>query len=161
MRLLILIIMAGSILVCPGCSRNKEGDNYVYVESDDTAMNAAIAQAQATSADFVRAFHEQKPGTKEFYVKKPYLTPSGDAEHMWIEVLKETHGILDGVIANEAESTRLVKIGQAVSFNISDISDWKYVDGRKLVGGYTIRYFYEKMSPEEKKDFVKQVGFEF
>ncbi len=123
-------------------------------------MNAAIAKAKATSGDFVRAFHEQKPGTKDFCVKKPYSTPAGEEEHMWIAVLEESNGVLKGVVANEAEETREVKMGQKVSLNISEISDWKYVDGKKLIGGYTIRYFLERMSPKEQKDLLKQAGFE-
>ena len=127
---------------------------------DDPALNEAIAKAKATSGDFLRAFREKPPGTKSFFVKKPYPTPSGGAEHMWISVLEETNGALKGKIANDADETREVKMGQIVSFDISDISDWKYTDGKKLVGGFTIRYYFDKMSPQEKADFLKQSGFE-
>jgi uncharacterized protein YegJ (DUF2314 family) len=160
MRSLITIVAIISSLVISGCSRNKEGNNYTHVDSEDAAMNAAIAKAKATSGDFVRAFHQDKPGTDGFCVKKPYPTPSGSEEHMWIEVLAENHGVLDGVVANEAEETRAVKMGQKVSLNISEISDWKYVEGKKLVGGYTIRYFYDRMSPKEKEEFLREAGIE-
>jgi uncharacterized protein YegJ (DUF2314 family) len=79
---------------------------------------------------------------------------------MWIEVVEEERGVLKGRIANDAEDTREVKIGQMVSVKISEISDWKYQDGNKLVGGYTIRYFIEKMSPKERQAFLKEAGFE-
>ncbi len=79
---------------------------------------------------------------------------------MWIEVTEENSGVLNGVVANEAEETHVVKPGRAVSLKISEISDWKYVDGKKLVGGYTIRFFYDKMSSKEKEDFIKGAGFE-
>jgi Uncharacterized protein conserved in bacteria len=122
-------------------------------------MNAAIEKAKATTDDFIRAFHAQKPTAKYFSVKKPYRTPSGE-EHMWIEVLEEEKGVLKGRVANEAEETREVKIGQMVSLKISEISDWKYEDGNKLIGGYTIRYFVEKMSPKEREAFLKEAGFD-
>lgn len=160
MRLPIILIALVSILSISGCSRNTEGSNYTHVEPDDAAMNAAIAKAKATSGDFVRAFHEQKEGTRDFFVKKPYATPSGNEEHMWIEVQSETNGILNGVVANDAEETKLVKMGQSVALNLSEISDWKYINGTKLVGGYTIRYFYDRMSPKEKEEFLKEAGFE-
>ena len=161
MRLFLKILVAVLLVSMVGCSRSsKEGDNYQQVSDDDAAMNAAIAKAKSTSNDFVKAFHAQKPGTKGFYVKKPYPTPSGEAEHMWIKVTKESNGLLNGIVANEAEETREVKNGQAVSLNISEISDWKYVDGKKLVGGYTIRFFYDKMTTKEKDEFVKESGFE-
>ena len=144
MRLLLSIFAAMLLVSITGCSRSKEGNNYQHVSDDDAAMNAAIAKAKATSDDFVKAFHAQKLDTKDFFVKKPYPTPSGEAEHMWIEVTQETNGVLSGVVANEAEETHEVKNGQKVSLNISEISDWKYVDGKRLVGGYTIRFFTTK-----------------
>jgi uncharacterized protein YegJ (DUF2314 family) len=159
-RRLFAALLALTLLVIAGCSRSKEGDNYSGVSADDPAMNAAIAKAKATSAEFIRAFHEQKAGTTDFYVKKPYPTPSGSKEHMWISVSAEKDGVLTGTIANEAEETREVKNGQQVTLNISEISDWKYQDGKKLVGGYTIRYFIDQMSPKERAEFLKQAGFE-
>jgi len=160
MKALLAILVTVTFLVTSGCSRSKEGDNYTQVASEDAAMNAAIAKAKATSTDFVRAFHAGRPGTKDFFVKNPYPTPSGGQEHMWIEVTEEHAGVLQGVVANEAEETREVKNGQKVSLKITAISDWKYQDGKKLIGGYTIRYFVDKMSPKEREAFLKEVGFE-
>jgi uncharacterized protein YegJ (DUF2314 family) len=156
--LAVLIVVAFSLLT--GCSRNQEGDNFTHVQSEDAAMNAAIADAKRTAPDFFLAFHTQKPGTKDYFVKKPYPTPSGSKEHMWIAVLKEDKGVITGRIANEAEETRDVKIGQMVTLNVSEISDWKYQDGNKLIGGYTIRYFIERMPPKEREAFLKSAGFE-
>lgn len=123
-------------------------------------MNAAIADAKRRVGDFISAFHEQKPGTKDYFVKKPYPTPNGGQEHMWIAVLEETNGTIKGRVANDAEETREVKMGQTVSLKVSDITDWKYQDGKKLIGGYTIRYFIQKMSPKEREAFLKEAGFE-
>jgi uncharacterized protein YegJ (DUF2314 family) len=150
------------VVVCalPACSRSKEGDNLVNVRAEDAAMNAAIGKAKSTVSQFVAAFHAQKAGTKDYYVKKPYPTPSGGHEHMWIAVLEEKEGVIKGRVANEADETREVKNGQTVSFKVSEISDWKYQDGKKLVGGYTIRYFVEKMPPKERAAFLKEAGFE-
>jgi uncharacterized protein YegJ (DUF2314 family) len=142
------------------CSKPKEGANYVHVKDDDAAMEAAIKKAQETVDEFVTAFRAQKGGTKNFFVKKPYPTPGGSYEHMWIEVTAEGDGVFKGAIANEAEETRQVKLGQKVSVKANEISDWKYEDGKKLIGGYTIRYFVNKMSPSEREAFLKQSGLE-
>jgi uncharacterized protein YegJ (DUF2314 family) len=160
MRTLLTILTTIAVLVFSGCSRSNEGSNYTHVEADDAAMNAAIAKAKATADDFIRAFHAQKPGAKDYFVKKPYRTPADGTEHMWIEVLEEENGVLKGRVANEAEETREVKMGQSVSLKKSEISDWKYQDGNKLIGGFTIRYFVEKMSPKEREAFQKEAGFE-
>jgi uncharacterized protein YegJ (DUF2314 family) len=157
----LLTVLAG-IALCglAGCSRSKEGDNYASVKAEDAAMNAAIAKAKGTAGEFVSAFRARKAGTKDYFVKKPYPTPSGGHEHMWIEITEENDGVLKGTVSNEAEETREVRNGQVVTLNISEISDWKYQDGNKLVGGYTIRYFIEKMSPKERAAFLKEAGFE-
>lgn len=124
-------------------------------------MNAAIAQAKATTGNFVQAIHAGKPGTSGFGVKKPYPIPSGGSEHMWINVSEEKDGVIKGVIDNDAEETKAVKLGDAVVLNLSEISDWKYEDGRKLIGGYTIRYMFGKMSPSQQATFLKETGLEF
>lgn len=160
MRILFTLLCAAFLVSVAGCSKPKEGDNYQDVRADDSAMNAAIAEAKSTSTNFIRAFHDQKLGTRDYDVKKPYPTPSGGVEHMWITVTGETNGVITGVVANEAEETREVKMGQTVTFYISDISDWKYVAGKKLIGGYTIRYFYDRMSPKQREQFVSEAGFE-
>jgi uncharacterized protein YegJ (DUF2314 family) len=160
MRLYLSILMAAGAIALAGCSHGKEDSNYTHVESDDAAMNAAIEKAKSTVNEFIQAFHAQNPGTKGFYVKKPYKTPTGQMEHMWIEVQEEQDGVLKGRIANEAEETREVKIGQTVTLKTPEISDWKYQDGKKLVGGFTIRYFVERMSPKEREAFLKEAGFD-
>lgn len=160
MRTLLIISLALCLAGLVGCSRSKEDGNYAEVSADDPKMNVAIANAKATVNEFVLAFHAQKPGTDKFCVKKPYRTPGGGVEHMWIDVTNEHAGVLEGVVESEAEDTREVEMGQAVTLNISEISDWSYLDGKKLVGGYTIRYFVNKMSPKEREEFFKENDIE-
>jgi len=181
MRILRLFILISFLLVVPGCS-DKQPQSSVPapptqpqivsnlstnqpaaktpVPQEDPAFTEAIAKAKASSGDFLRAFREKPEGARAFFVKKPYPTSTGVMEHMWISVLEETNGTLKGKVANEADETREVKKGETVSLNISEISDWKYTNGKKLVGGYSIRYFFERMTPQEKEDFLKQAGFE-
>src|SRR5579862_1478427 len=127
-RLVLGLLVILGFAALTGCSKNKEGGNYTSVSDDDTAMNAAIAKAKETSADFVTAFRAQKPRTTGFSLKKPYRTPKGGGEHMWIDIVGEKDGDFIGVVANEAEETHEVKMGQKVVVKLSEISDWKYQD---------------------------------
>ena len=161
MRTHISILLAVSLFFFAGCTKKSaEGGNYSEVAADDAAMNGAIQKAKATSSEFIEAFRAQKPGTTGFYVKKPFRTPTNGHEHMWIEVLSESDGVLQGIIANEAEDTKEVRMGQKVSLKLSEISDWKYQEGKKMIGGYTIRYFIDKLSPKDQEAFLKESGFE-
>ena len=157
---IILLPVTIALLATLGCSGNKEGANYLQVSDNDPGMKAAIAKAKASTRDFVSAFHAQRPGTSGFSVKKPFPTPNGTEEHMWIDVLSEQNGELKGRIANEAEETREVKLGQSVTLKLSEMSDWKYQNGRKLVGGFTIRYLADRMPPKEREALLKEAGFE-
>ena len=157
---LVLLTLALFFSILTACSPREAG-NYQHVADGDKAMEAAVAKAVATTNDFVTAYRAKKPGAKNFFLKKPYPTPSGSVEHMWIEITAEgDDGVFAGIISNNAEETKKVKLGQKVFVRLDEISDWKYEDGKKLIGGYTIRYFLDKMSPAERKEFLEQSGFE-
>lgn len=160
MRNLIRIAGLAIIILAAGCSRSDEGGNYTQVSADDAEMNAAIEKAKATTNEFLEAFRARKAGTSDYFVKKGFATPSGGKEHMWIEVTGEENGVLKGTVANEPQDTREVKMGQPVSISLSDISDWKYQQGKKLIGGFTIRCFVERMPAAERAAFLSQAGFE-
>jgi len=162
MRLILVSIAAAAALTAcgaKGLERDARDPNYTLVQDEDAAMNAAIARAKATFPDFVTALRSGNPAYHDFAVKKPYATPDGGVEHMWIESIREVAGGFEGTIANDANDTRLVEYGQQVRFAPAEVSDWKYVNGDLLVGGYTIRYFVERMSPDEKQALEKEAGF--
>jgi uncharacterized protein YegJ (DUF2314 family) len=49
-------------------------------------------------------------------------------------------------------------LGQLVSVNPNEISDWLYVDDGKLVG-YTVRAHYIELSPQQKQEFDRAADF--
>jgi uncharacterized protein YegJ (DUF2314 family) len=53
-----------------------------------------------------------------------------------------------------------LKVGDKVSVNPDEISDWSFVRNDQLVGGYTIRVLYAEMSPAEQADFLKGAKFQ-
>jgi len=165
MRALLIGLILLAEITFAGCSSKNdmnEHSSFEYSEFDgnDAAMNAAIEKAKASIDQFHQAFLAQKSGTKEFYVKKAFPTPDGDTEHIWVEVYELQDGVFKGTIVNEPVETKVVEFGQAVEVKSSEITDWKYEDGRKLVGGFTIRCFVEMMTPEEKQAFLEEAGFE-
>jgi uncharacterized protein YegJ (DUF2314 family) len=154
-RIDLAILAAVAAFVTIGC---QDRNAYSQVDADDSAMNAAIAEARSRTAEFVEALRQPKPTHQAFGVKNPYPTPTGGPEHRWIAEVSEKDGVFSGVIAKDAFETREVALGQKVEFKLSEISDWKFQDGAKLVGGFTIRYFYDQMNPAEKEAFRKDSG---
>jgi len=58
-----------------------------------------------------------------------------------------------GRVDNKPQKIRGLKLGQLVSVNPNEISDWLYVDNGKLVGGYTVRAHYNELFPQQKQEF--------
>jgi uncharacterized protein YegJ (DUF2314 family) len=65
-----------------------------------------------------------------------------------------------GVIANKPNLPGL-EFMQRVEFDPSYISDWMYVDGGRLVGGYTTRVIRDRMTPEQRDSYDAQAPYKF
>jgi uncharacterized protein YegJ (DUF2314 family) len=102
---------------------------------DDAEMNAAIAAARKTWPRFV-SWLETHPA-ESGYAKWP-VTEDGKTEHLWVRVTKLETDTVHGVVENAPVDLRKVKIGEKVSFPARQISDWMYLEGGKLNGGYTV-----------------------
>ena len=145
-------------LVLVGCGKKGPVDPVVEFSGDDPKMNAAIAKAKSSVKTFITALKSPKPGQFGFSVKFPFKH-NGKTEHMWIQPVTYEGGKFHGAIANEAQDVKNVKIGQKVSISEKEISDWMYIENRKLVGGETIRVMRNGLSAKEKEEFDKGVPF--
>lgn len=102
---------------------------------DQSAMDAAIARARAEVDQFIELL--QAGDADSFSVKAP-ITDSNGTEHFWISEVRFEDGFFIGNIANEAGIVGNVKLGQQWRIAKGEISDWMYVRGEKIHGGYTI-----------------------
>lgn len=128
-------------------------------DEKDPGVIPAIARARATFPEFVQALRRRHPAHPYFSVRRPYATPDGGREHLWIEDVREIAGGFEGTLAVEPDDTRLVTPGQRPRFTVQEISDWLYLEDDRLVGGYTIRYVTDRMTPEDKRRFEQESGF--
>jgi len=64
-----------------------------------------------------------------------------------------------GIVANLPESIPDVKLGDTISILKNNITDWMYLDNKKLRGGFTIQLLRKRMTKAEKKQFDAQSGF--
>ena len=89
---------------------------------------------------------------------KPFVE-GNDVEHIWLSDIEFSGGRFKGKVDNTPMKLHGIKIGQVVSVNPDEISDWAYVDNGKLVGGYTIRAHYNQLTPDQKKEFLREADF--
>ena len=67
--------------------------------------------------------------------------------------------VFRGKINNDPELVKNVKIGQSITVEPKQISDWMYINQGKLVGGTTVRVLRDNLSPSERKGFDESVPF--
>jgi uncharacterized protein YegJ (DUF2314 family) len=127
------------------------------IRADDPEMVAAIDAARQSVGQFIEAFSHPKPGQRAFLVKIAFSRNS-QVEHLWIADL-DFHGKTPtGVIADSPIRLDL-KFMQRVDIDISQLSDWMYVEDGKLVGGYTTRVLRRRMSTSERKEMDAACGY--
>lgn len=145
----ILIVLSALIIANCNSKMSSENDPIVPVSDDDQEMNSAMQKARSTLNEFIERFTHPKTSDKWFLVKGRF-THKGQIEHIWMADLVLDGKFFSGVLANEPEYPGL-KFKQKVSVPLDNISDWMYVSDGRLMGGFTIRVLYGRMSPEERK----------
>lgn len=81
---------------------------------------------------------------------------SVDIQFVWLSSISLRNNKYFGVVDNLPESTTEVKMGDTIQIKTDDISDWMYIDGNRLRGGYTIRVLRNRMTDTERKQFDKE-----
>ncbi|MFT3880110.1 MAG: DUF2314 domain-containing protein [Gemmatales bacterium] len=145
-------------LVLAGCGKKHPADKVTYVADDDPRMNAAMEKARASVKTFTAALKSPRAGQTAFSIKMAF-TDGGNTEHMWLTPVTFDGTKFTGTINNEPEKVNSVKMGQKVTVAPDKLSDWMYIDNRKLVGGETLRVLRAAMSPAERTDFDKSLPF--
>ena len=131
---------------------------YYQVPKDHAAVHGAVIEARKTVGEFITALKHPAPGQQDFEVKKPFIQ-GNEVEHIWLSDVRFVGNRFEGQVDNKPEKIRGLKLGQLVSVNPNEISDWLYVDNGKLVGGYTVRAHYNELSPEQKQEFDRAADF--
>lgn len=158
------LLLGCAALVLFGCARKSETekdespDPVVYLKSEDPGMAAATAKAKSTLGEFKAALAQRKPNTERYAVKIGFPYGKDNREHMWVQDPRFHDDAVAGTLINEPVDVANLKLGQAVTAPAADVSDWMYVEGGVLRGGYTMRVLLDKMSPEERQKMLGQLG---
>ena len=143
-----------------GILRKEEngGDNVYSLSSDDDEMNRAIDTAVRYYDEFLSKFNNPGSNNSDFSVKMMFAYDGGN-EHMWVNEMFNKGERLYGLIDSDPVYATSVKAGDTIEVNKNNISDWMYLKNDTLIGGYTIKVLYNKMSEKEKIRFKSEVAF--
>jgi uncharacterized protein YegJ (DUF2314 family) len=130
----------------------------VRVKSEDAKMNAAVQQARDSLQVFLEALKSPKGNQSHFAVKKRFPLEGDAGEHIWLIEPSYDGRNIHGKVNNKPVDVTNVKLGDPASVAASEITDWMFVEDRKLKGGYTIRALYDLSSAAGRKRFEKETG---
>jgi uncharacterized protein YegJ (DUF2314 family) len=128
-HLLLALVLAAGV----GCQ--KQPDTLIRAGYDQKEMDRAIARARKETDEFLKVLTAKDADS--FSVKAPITDPNG-TEHFWITDVKYENGVFVGLIGNDPGTVRNVKLGQEWRIKKEEISDWIFVRGNRIHGGYTI-----------------------
>ena len=132
--------------------------SYAKVSNDDPRMARAVENAQRTLGFFMAALRAKKDGDTVLEIKKAFV--DGDkVEHLWIKRVTYDGKSFHGQIDNQPAEIGNVHAGQRVTVAPREVDDWMFLKDGKLIGGYTTRVLYARLSPEDKASFDKKADY--
>ena len=150
------IICTAFLWLLASCSKPSD-DRVTSVSADDPEMNAAIANARSSLPKFWQIYEHPEHGETDFCLKVK-ITDKKSVEHFWlVDIETNSQGIF-GTINNDPEFVHDVKFGDRIRIPEPDISDWLYLRDGKMVGNYTVRALFKKMSPAEVEQMKKRLA---
>lgn len=167
MKLLIIV----PLLAFGGCSthrmdnpvaresiRHGKDPEYFLIQNKDMAMRKAVREARKSVGTFIAAIQHPSATRRDFEVKKPFVQGT-EVEYIWLSGVTFSGNRFHGRVDNNPVKITGLKMGELVSVNPNEISDWAYVDHGNLMGGYTIRVLYNELSPERRKELENESRF--
>jgi uncharacterized protein YegJ (DUF2314 family) len=126
--------------------------------NSDAEMEAAFQEAQDTLDVFIERIAALHPNRTYVALKVRFSPPDSAPQDIWVDNVTYTDGTFRGMMGDDIPSLRL-SFGEEIRIPTEDIVDWMIVEDGKLIGGYTIRLAYERMSPEEQERFLETIDY--
>jgi uncharacterized protein YegJ (DUF2314 family) len=121
-------------------------------------MGRAVEDAQRTLGFFISALRAKKEGDTILEIKKAFV--DGDkVEHLWIKAVTYDGKNFHGRVDNRPAEVGNVHAGERVTVAPREVDDWMFLKNGKLIGGYTTRVLYARLSPDDKARFDKNADY--
>jgi uncharacterized protein YegJ (DUF2314 family) len=124
----------------------------------DLEMEAAFQQARDSLDSFIQKLGSSHPDRTLVAVKVRFVLPDSSTQDLWVDRVTYKDGSFHGTMGDDIPSLKL-GIDDKITINRNTIVDWMIVEDGKLIGGYTIRLAYKRMSPEQKERFLETVHY--
>ncbi|MCE9645963.1 MAG: DUF2314 domain-containing protein [Chloroflexi bacterium] len=126
----------------------------------DEDFATAVDQAHQTLDVFIRNLQSPQSNQSLFALKVHFDYPDGTSEEIWVDDVYYEAGQFQGVLFDASSKNLGFRSGDRVKIPEEDILDWMFLENNVLVGGYTIRLAFERMSPAEQEAFLKDADYQ-
>ena len=144
------------IIICfillSSCDKNAEvmPSPVAEVEQSDKEMERIAENARRALPTFFRNLARPEAGADNFYIKYPISGDDEGIEQVWLGDIRVKDGVYYGRLANTPSLAAGNKKDKLITFDPDKITDWMYIQDKKIIGGQSIKYLLEKI-PEEKR----------
>jgi uncharacterized protein YegJ (DUF2314 family) len=126
--------------------------------NSDAEMEAAFQQARDTLDSFIQKIGTSYPDRTLVAVKVRFVLPDSSSQDIWVDQISYQDDSFHGTMGDDIPSLKL-GVDDKITIARKDIVDWMIVENGKLIGGYTIRLAFQRMSPEQKERFLETVHY--
>ena len=124
----------------------------------DVEMEAAFQQARETLDSFIQKIGTSHPNRTLVAVKVRFVLPDSSSQDIWVDGIAYRDGSFHGIMGDDIPTLKL-SVDDKITIARKDIVDWMIVEDGKLIGGYTIRLAFQRMSAEQKERFLETVHY--
>jgi uncharacterized protein YegJ (DUF2314 family) len=127
----------------------------LWLEGEDPDMVAAITEAQRTFGQYCEELKREArravPAVEDQGVKVFFPSPSNPlaGEHMWDNEVEFAGEVMRATLQNDAGWLPGLVAGARVTFTADRVSDWFFVIGGAVQGGFTIKVVLGRLAPEQ------------
>lgn len=126
--------------------------------NSDPEMEAAFREARDTLDSFIQKIGMTHPDRTLVAVKVRFVLPDSSTQDIWVDQITYQNGSFHGVMGDDIPTLKL-SVDDKIKIDRKEIVDWMIVEDGKLIGGYTIRLAYERMTPAQKERFLETVHY--
>ena len=172
MKKTFLILLASfAMIACD--NKNIAKDAYKGLDKQEkelAELDSITLEARRTFDDFKLALEMKDSTMTNFIVKEEFIVKNGDREqqeHIWIRDVYQDGNVLKGIVDNQPQVTKEVKLNDTIVIDDKKISDWIFYKLEpndtvaRMIGGYSVKYMRNQLSDAERVEFDKQYKVKF
>jgi uncharacterized protein YegJ (DUF2314 family) len=151
----IALPMSLVLLGMSACGRKETiADRVVMAKEGNKNLDAAIETAKAELPLFWNRLDNQRPGDDVFAVKVS-IHDSNGYEYFWLADIKKTGDSVSGVIDQQAQIVKCVRINQRIQVSVSEVVDWLFMSNGKMKGNFTTRALINDIPKADRDQLIQ------